>query len=112
MDILYNQTNIALCALLPMFTFGSISQPDEDDHVLNLQFSWNGLVKPVGSCFIGVSPEFEVALFTIVFFLSNERVTKVTVKVDEYLLEIVVYRFGRSIGTSYPKMISSNNKDF
>lgn len=86
--------------------------PDEDDHVLNLQFSWNDLVKPVGSCFIGVSPEFEVALFTIVFFLSNERVTKVTVKVDEYLLEIVVYRFGRSIGTSYPKMISSNNQDF
>lgn len=86
--------------------------PDEDDHVLNLQFSWNGLVKPVASCFIGVSPEFEVALFTIVFFLSNERVTKVTVKVDEYLLEIVVYRFGRSIGTSYPKMISSNNRDF
>lgn len=85
--------------------------PDEDDHVLNLQFSWNGLVKPVGSCFIGVSPEFEVALFTIVFFLSDERVTKVTVKVDEYLLEIVVYRFGRSIGTSYPKMISSNNRD-
>ncbi|XP_051976422.1 uridylate-specific endoribonuclease C-like [Xyrauchen texanus] len=85
--------------------------PDGDDHVLNLQFSCNGLVKPVGSCFIGVSPEFEVALFTIVFFLSDERMTNVKVKVDEYLLEIVVYRFGRSIGTSYPKMISSNNRD-
>lgn len=85
--------------------------PDEDDHVLNLQFSWNGLVKPVGSCFIGVSPEFEVALFTIVFLLSDERVTNVKVKVDEYLMEIVVYRHGRSIGTSYPKMISSNNRD-
>ncbi|KAA0720904.1 Poly(U)-specific endoribonuclease-C [Triplophysa tibetana] len=85
--------------------------PDEDDHVLNLQFSWNGLIKPVGSCFIGVSPEFEVALFTIVFLLSDERVTNVTVKVDEYLMVIVVYRHGRSIGTSYPKMISSNNRD-
>uniref|UniRef100_A0A8C1GRK9 Uridylate-specific endoribonuclease n=1 Tax=Cyprinus carpio TaxID=7962 RepID=A0A8C1GRK9_CYPCA len=86
--------------------------PDEDDHILNLQFSWNGLVKPVSSCFIGVSPEFEVALFTIVFLLSDGHVTNVTVKVDEYLLEIVVYRFGHSIGTSYPKMISSNNRDF
>lgn len=85
--------------------------PDEDDHVLNLQFSWNGLVKPVSSCFIGISPEFEVALFTIIFLLSDERVTNVKVKVDEYLLEIVVYRFGKSIGTSYPKMISSNNRD-
>lgn len=85
--------------------------PDEDDHVLNLQFSWNGLVKPVGGCFIGVSPEFEVALYTIIFLLSGEHMTNVRVKVDEYLLEIVVYRFGRYIGTSYPKLISSNNRD-
>ncbi|XP_023254088.1 poly(U)-specific endoribonuclease-C-like, partial [Seriola lalandi dorsalis] len=27
--------------------------PDQDDHVLNLQFSWHNLVKPVGSAFIG-----------------------------------------------------------
>ncbi|XP_036376278.1 poly(U)-specific endoribonuclease-C-like [Megalops cyprinoides] len=85
-------------------------QPDEDDHVLNLQFSWKGLVKPVGSSFIGVSPEFEVALFTIVFLISNEKVTNVIVKVDEYHLEVVVYRHGRSIGTSYPKLLSSNNR--
>ncbi|XP_006633210.1 uridylate-specific endoribonuclease C [Lepisosteus oculatus] len=84
--------------------------PDEDDHVLNLQFSWKGLVKPVGSSFIGVSPEFELALFTLVFLMSQEKVTSTIVKVDEYLLEIVVYRHGRSIGTSYPKMLSSNNR--
>ncbi|XP_030633133.1 poly(U)-specific endoribonuclease-C [Chanos chanos] len=85
--------------------------PDEDDHVLNLQFSWKGLVKPVGSSFIGVSPEFEVGLFTIVFLMSTERTSNVVVKVDEYLLEIIVCRYGRSIGTSYPKMLSSNNRD-
>ncbi|MBN3322003.1 ENDUC protein, partial [Atractosteus spatula] len=84
--------------------------PDEDDHVLNLQFSWKGLVKPVGSSFIGVSPEFELALFTLVFLMSQEKVTSTLVKVDEYLLEIVVCRHGRSIGTSYPKMLSSNNR--
>uniref|UniRef100_A0A4W5JRV1 Uridylate-specific endoribonuclease n=1 Tax=Hucho hucho TaxID=62062 RepID=A0A4W5JRV1_9TELE len=50
-------------------------QPDEDDHVLNLQFSWKGLVKPVGSSFIGVSPEFEVALFTILFLASTGKVS-------------------------------------
>ncbi|XP_064175741.1 uridylate-specific endoribonuclease C-like [Anguilla rostrata] len=86
------------------------STPDEDDHVLNLQFSWKGLVKPVGSSFIGVSPEFEVALFTIVFLMSNERVTNAIVQVDEYHLEVVVTRHGRSIGTSYPKLLSSNNR--
>ncbi|XP_037537800.1 poly(U)-specific endoribonuclease-C-like [Nematolebias whitei] len=86
--------------------------PDEDDHVLNLQFSWKGLVKPIGSSFIGVSPEFEVALYTIVFLTSTEKMTSVVVKVDEYVLELVVYRHGRSIGTSYPKLLSSNNRDF
>ncbi|XP_028986594.1 poly(U)-specific endoribonuclease-C-like [Betta splendens] len=86
--------------------------PDEDDHVLSLQFSWKGLVKPVGSSFIGVSPEFEVAVFTIIFLMSTEKMTSVVVKIDEYLLELVVYRHGRSIGTSYPKLLSSNNRDF
>ncbi|KAF7662587.1 hypothetical protein LDENG_00231900 [Lucifuga dentata] len=85
--------------------------PDEDDHVLNLQFSWKGLVKPVGGSFIGVSPEFEVALFTIVFLMSTEKMTSIVVKMDEYLLELVVYRHGRSIGTAFPKLISSNNRD-
>ncbi|XP_005729086.1 poly(U)-specific endoribonuclease-C-like [Pundamilia nyererei] len=85
--------------------------PDEDDHVLNLQFSWKGLVKPVGGSFIGVSPEFEVALFTIIFFMSTEKMTSVVVKVDEYVLELVVCRHGQSIGTSYPKLLSSNNRD-
>ncbi|XP_060901141.1 poly(U)-specific endoribonuclease-C-like [Labrus mixtus] len=85
--------------------------PDEDDHVLNLQFSWKGLVKPVGGSFIGVSPEFEVALFTIIFLMATEKMTSVVVKVDEYVLELVVYRHGRSIGTSFPKLLSSNNRD-
>ncbi|XP_034039751.1 poly(U)-specific endoribonuclease-C-like isoform X2 [Thalassophryne amazonica] len=85
--------------------------PDEDDHVLNLQFSWKGLLKPVGGAFIGVSPEFEVALFTIIFLMSTEKMTSVMVKVDEYMLELVVYRHSRSIGTSFPKLLSSNNRD-
>ncbi|XP_053738792.1 uridylate-specific endoribonuclease C-like [Synchiropus splendidus] len=90
---------------------GHKETPDEDDHVLNLQFSWKGLVKPVGGSFIGVSPEFEVAVFTIIFLMSTEKMTSVTVKVDEYMLELVVYRHGRSIGTSFPKLLSSNNRD-
>ncbi|XP_054611688.1 poly(U)-specific endoribonuclease-C-like isoform X2 [Dunckerocampus dactyliophorus] len=85
--------------------------PDQDDHVLNLQFSWKGLVKPVGGSFIGVSPEFEVALFTIIFLSSTDKMTSVVVNVDEYTLELVVYRHGRSIGTSFPKLLSSNNQD-
>ncbi|XP_069084746.1 poly(U)-specific endoribonuclease-A-like isoform X1 [Pleurodeles waltl] len=87
------------------------SRPDEDDQVLNLQFSWKEMVKPVGSSFIGVSPEFEFALFTVIFLLSQEKVTKEVVRIEEYELQIIVYRHGRFIGTAYPVLLSSNNED-
>lgn len=84
--------------------------PDQDDHVLNLQFSWHGLVKPVGSTFIGTSPEFEMAVFTIVFLMSTERSTTVLVNIDQCQMELVVVRHGRSLGTAYPKLLSSNSR--
>ncbi|XP_048862208.1 uridylate-specific endoribonuclease C-like [Brienomyrus brachyistius] len=87
---------------------GNKNTPDEDDHVLNLQFSWKDLVKPVGTSFIGVSPEFEFAVYTIVFLMSNDKKTSVIVNVDEYQLELVVCRHGCAIGTSYPKLLSNN----
>ncbi|XP_043943180.1 poly(U)-specific endoribonuclease-like [Protopterus annectens] len=85
--------------------------PDEDDQVLSLQFSWKELVKPIGSSFIGVSPEFEFAVYTVVFLMSNEKVTRAVVRVEEYELELVVYRHGKYIGTSYPVLLSTNNED-
>ncbi|KAK2847984.1 hypothetical protein Q7C36_009666 [Tachysurus vachellii] len=84
--------------------------PDADDQVLNVQFSWHGLLKPVGSTFIGVSPEFEMAVFTIFFLTSTEKTSTAVVNMDQYQLELVVNRRGRSIGTSYPKLLSSNNR--
>ncbi|TRY87862.1 hypothetical protein DNTS_030010 [Danionella cerebrum] len=84
--------------------------PDEDKHVLNVQFSWHGLIKPVASAFIGVSPEFEMAVFTILFLTSTEKSTMAVVNLDEYQIELVVYRHGRCIGTAYPKLLSSNNR--
>ncbi|KAK3517767.1 hypothetical protein QTP70_018340 [Hemibagrus guttatus] len=78
---------------------------DVNDHVISLQFSWKSVVKPLGSSFIGVSPEFEVALFTIIFLKSSAPVTNTIIKVDKYLLEIVVCQHGCAIGTSYPKLL-------
>ncbi|MEE6477501.1 hypothetical protein FKM82_011539 [Ascaphus truei] len=87
------------------------SRPDEDDQVLSLQFSWKDMVKPVGSSFIGVSPEFEFAIYTIIFLKSQEKMTRELVRVEEYELQIVVNRHGRYIGTAYPVLLSSNNPD-
>lgn len=95
--------------LLDYKGYKSTDLPDVDDHVLNVQFSWHGLVKPVASAFVGVSPEFEMAIFSILFLTSTEKTTKAVVNLDEYQLEMVVHRHGRSIGTAYPKLLSSNN---
>ncbi|XP_013860935.1 uridylate-specific endoribonuclease C [Austrofundulus limnaeus] len=84
--------------------------PDQDDHVLNLQFSWHNLVNPVGSAFIGTSPEFEMALFTVIFLMSTERSSTVLVNIDQCQVELVVIRQGRSLGTAYPKLLSSNSR--
>ncbi|XP_072291789.1 uridylate-specific endoribonuclease C [Eucyclogobius newberryi] len=92
------------------FKAGYRDLPDQDDHVLNLQFTWHGVVKPVGSAFIGTSPEFEMALYTVVFLLSTERSTTVLVNIDQCQMELVVYRHGRSIETAYPKLLSSNSR--
>uniref|UniRef100_A0A672YGA5 Uridylate-specific endoribonuclease n=1 Tax=Sphaeramia orbicularis TaxID=375764 RepID=A0A672YGA5_9TELE len=84
--------------------------PDHDDHVLNLQFTWHGVVKPVGSAFIGTSPEFEMAIFTVVFLMNTERSTTVLVNIAQCQMELVVIRHGRSLGTAYPRLLSSNSR--
>ncbi|XP_068806788.1 poly(U)-specific endoribonuclease-B isoform X2 [Struthio camelus] len=87
------------------------NRPDKDDQVLSLQFTWKGSVKPIGSTFIGVSPEFEFALYTIVFLLSEENVTRETVKIEEYELQIVVCHHGQHIGTAYPVLLGTDRED-
>ncbi|XP_076841105.1 uridylate-specific endoribonuclease C [Brachyhypopomus gauderio] len=96
--------------LLDYKGYKSRNKPSESDHVVNVQFSWHGLLKPVGSTFVGVSPEFEMAIFTILFLTSTEKTTIAVVNLDKYQLELVVHRHGRSIGTSYPKLLSINNR--
>lgn len=54
---------------------GSITQPslsfplqwDSYPDVLAMQFNWDGYYKEVGSVFIGSSPEFEFALYSLCF---------------------------------------------
>ncbi|KAM6970538.1 uridylate-specific endoribonuclease B [Aplochiton taeniatus] len=79
-------------------------QPDENKHILALQFSWKNGMKPKGSIFIGVSPEFEFALYTLCFLSSpNERV-KVTF--SSYEVEIVCHHHNQKhIGTTYPVLV-------
>ncbi|XP_047234825.1 uridylate-specific endoribonuclease B [Girardinichthys multiradiatus] len=83
-------------------------QPDEYKHILALQFSWKNGIKPKGSIFIGVSPEFEFALYTLCFLTSpNERVK---VHFSFYDVEIVCHHYNQKhIGTTYPVLLRYRN---
>ncbi|XP_072326971.1 uridylate-specific endoribonuclease B [Scyliorhinus torazame] len=79
-------------------------KPDENKHLLTLQFSWKKGVKPRGSCFMGVSPEFEFALYTITFLSSSGRHQKL--RFSQYEVEIVCHSNKyQNIETTYPILL-------
>lgn len=83
----------------------SEAQANSDDHILTLQFRWNDIEKFVGTSFIGVSPEFEFAVYTTCFLLGEEE-NDVVLKTgtDEFHLKIRCYKMSRDkIGTSFPE---------
>jgi len=83
----------------------SEAQTDSNDHVLTLQFSWKGVEKSVGTSFIGVSPEFEMALYSMCFLLGEEdNQVYLNTGTDEFELNIKCYTYNRDkIGTAFPE---------
>ena len=70
--------------------------------LITLQFLWKeSQAKPIGSSFIGTSPEFEMALYTLVFL--SEKGEKVQLQIADYEVEVHCFRHGRGIGTAYPQ---------
>ena len=51
----------------------SAEHPDGDEQFLSVQFKWNGEVKPVSGMFVGTSPEFEFALYTLLHYCGEEE---------------------------------------
>ncbi|XP_071807725.1 uridylate-specific endoribonuclease B-like [Asterias amurensis] len=80
----------------------------ENKRLMSLQFEWKGVVKPAGSSFIGVSPEFEVALYTVLYFVGGKSNM---VEIDEYDLEVTVHKFSRKpldlLSSCYPTIINT-----
>lgn len=73
--------------------------PDSDTQLLTVQFEWNGILKSVSSILVGVSPEFEVALYTLCFYLGGEDNH---IELGPYPVNIKCYRFGNRIGSVFP----------
>ena len=81
------------------------AETEADDQLLSLQFSWRGVEKFVSSSFIGVSPEFEFALYTLCF-LVGEQENEVELRMengDVFGLVVKCYKMARDkVGTSFP----------
>ncbi|KAK2995309.1 hypothetical protein RJ640_023823 [Escallonia rubra] len=73
--------------------------PDSETQVLTIQFEWNGVLKSVSSTLVGVSPEFEVALYTLCFYMGGEDNY---VDLGPYPVNIKCYRLGNKLGSAFP----------
>jgi poly(U)-specific endoribonuclease len=69
---------------------------------LTIQFEWDGVLKNVGTSFIGVSPEFEMALYTMCFLAGQQENTiELDTGTDIFKLNCKIYSMNGKIGTSY-----------
>ncbi|XP_078446271.1 uncharacterized protein LOC144715218 [Wolffia australiana] len=73
--------------------------PDEESKLLSVQFEWNGVLKLVSSTLVGVSPEFELALYTLCFLLGSQDNH---VSLGPYNVNIKIYRLEGRLGSAFP----------
>ena len=97
--------------ILPRRRAGSDEdEPDGDERLISIQFAWGGdgdeetETKLVSSMFVGTSPEFEFALYTMCFFSEQDETE---LELGEYDVKIVCHRirskYGDKIASAYPE---------
>lgn len=94
--------------ILPKRTGPRASQQvDAQERLLAVQFDWYHRSKNVTTLFIGSSPEFELALYTLVFNVGGEHNY---VNIDNYEVDIRAYAInshqGAKVGSCFPELIS------
>ena len=75
----------------------------ESEQVLTLVFEWHGEKKPVSTCFMGTSPSFELALYTLAFLCDGGGEKTIPAELGPYKVGIQCYTFrGNKIGSCHP----------
>uniref|UniRef100_K3WX75 EndoU domain-containing protein n=1 Tax=Globisporangium ultimum (strain ATCC 200006 / CBS 805.95 / DAOM BR144) TaxID=431595 RepID=K3WX75_GLOUD len=81
-------------------------EPYNYEQLATIQFSWDREIKPVSTSFIGVSPEFELALYTLCFMNGKENNH---IQLGPYWCNIKCFSFGHGdrvkIGTAFPEAL-------
>eukprot|EP00062_Callorhinchus_milii_P027078 gi/632989955/ref/XP_007883924.1/ PREDICTED: poly(U)-specific endoribonuclease [Callorhinchus milii] len=77
--------------------------------ILGMQFDWNGFFKEVGSEFVGSSPEFDFAIYTLCFIAKPDGVCRVRlggteVEIQTYTWSKTSYGNGKKyVASAYPR---------
>jgi len=72
----------------------------EKNHLLSIVFEFHGAIKPVSTGFIGTSPAFELALYTLAYYCTRD---KIACSLGDIRCQIQVYRYrGDKIGSCHP----------
>ena len=83
----------------------SSPRTQNESQIVTLQFSEQGELKPVSTSFIGVSPEFEFALYTLIFLCGEEE--NPLEHLGPYSVNIKSFKYGHgkntSIGSVFPE---------
>ena len=75
----------------------------ESEQVLTLVFEWHGELKPVSTCFMGTSPSFELALYTLAFMSDGGSEKTIPAELGPYRVGIQCYTYrGNKIGSCHP----------
>lgn len=81
-------------------------EPDGSERIISLNFKWGDQAKDVSSTFIGVSPEFEIALYTLCFLCGEENNK---IHLDDYDINIKCYSQHGNLGTSFPELLAAHH---
>jgi poly(U)-specific endoribonuclease len=68
-----------------------VDSPDDQQQLVTMQFSWRNVLKKVSTSLIGSSPEFEIALYTMIFLTQPEG--KTPVQLGPYQAVVTVYKW-------------------
>ena len=82
-------------AILPRHANSDCDEDTAERRLISIQLGWEGEIKDVSSMFVGTSPEFELALYSLCFFAGEEENR---ISCGGYDLTIKCYRINSKYG--------------
>ncbi|XP_074640163.1 poly(U)-specific endoribonuclease-B-like [Tubulanus polymorphus] len=77
------------------------TEDSDDPRLVAVNFSLGDAEKPIGSSFMGTSPELEMAFYTICYLVSPSAVVTANLE-DGLVVDINVHKIGPNLGSAYP----------